>query len=109
MGAVLSVGMSAIPQKRLTALGTANGRRLFLEFLCYVENAREVVKAAHAILRPRRRKGEWFACKTEVAIEAVERAVSGIEHEITVDVRWELDRIREATRAALLERKRPPW
>jgi hypothetical protein len=83
-GRLSKVGMSTAPQQRLVNLRTANGGGLFLEFLCWVENAREVEKAVHAILRPRRQHGEWFACLPHIAIEAVESVVADRAHEATV-------------------------
>lgn len=103
------VGWSKAPHKRMTDIQTAHGAILYLEYVCYVENARAVERAAHVILRPKRRKGEWFFCKATDAIEAIESVVAGCPHEVTVDIRVLCDSIREASRREKIDRRKAPW
>jgi hypothetical protein len=94
--------MSAAPEKRRAVLSCASGKHLHLEYVCWVENAHQVEKATHEALKKWRRRGEWFACKLDLAIEAVESVIAQRAelHEVTLDIRWLADRIREATRLA---------
>lgn len=102
------VGWSKAPHKRMADLQIAHGAILYLEYVCHVENARAVEKAAHTILRPKRRKGEWFFCKATDAIEAIESVVAGCPHEVTVDIRVLLERIRQSS-SMKIDRRKAPW
>lgn len=71
------VGLTSKADDRHRNIQTANGSEVVLVFSKAVdaEIAANVEKRAHWLLREFKRRGEWFAVKSDIAISAIEQAI----------------------------------
>lgn len=68
------IGIAKNPERRRRQLERCSASPLALAYTADVNNAREVEKAAHALLSAVRHHGEWFDVQLEEAIQAITAA-----------------------------------
>lgn len=77
----IKIGVSIDPARRLKALTT---HKLFSAEIVHTTRAPDgkayaIEAAAHALLRAKRHRGEWFNITKEQAIEAIELAIDAVD------------------------------
>lgn len=72
---LVKIGISKNPLKRANTLENSSGNNIKLRHTLDLDNAKAVEKAAHYILRAKRKNGEWFNVSTREAVRAISDAV----------------------------------
>lgn len=95
--AVVKIGISCEPEKRLRALQTGCPFDLELKHTYYVPSrlAMDVERAIHEALQDKARRGEWFNVEPDDAIEVVKRVAAQMADEYAARARSRADWLTE--------------